>query len=262
MSGESVLINENLRQALAAFSGVRSWGQVKQADGLSLVYAGVSYGLFNTALVTDRLPSGSRDFGVILDEAQAYFAKRNVAWSVWYCEEMLAVEERRRARIALATHGLKLMMEAPGMIADEVAPPRDPLPELDCRRVGDEKTRVDFSRVMSSAFHVPREMSSDVYSGASLWQGAMHGWVGYVNDTPVSTTITIESGDAIGLYAVATDPPHQRRGYGESLMRVAIEHARRSTGLTRCVLQSSAAGYPLYLRMGYRNVARFFVFVK
>jgi len=259
---DGLIINENLRCALAAFSRVRAWGQVDKGDSFSVVYAGVSYGLFNTMLITSHLPREYTDFGTVLDEAEQYFHQRNVAWSVWYCEELLSVEERRRARIALATRGMKLMMEAPGMIADDLAPPTAKLPQLDCRRVGDARTRRDFSKVMSTAFHVPEDMSNDVYAGETLWQGALRGWMAYVDDRPVATTITVEGGGAIGLYAVATDPPFQRRGYGESLMRVAIEEARRTSGLTRCVLQSSAVGYPLYIRMGYRNVTRFFVFVK
>jgi GNAT superfamily N-acetyltransferase len=259
---DALIINENLRCALAAFSRVRGWGQVDKGDAFSFVYAGVSYGLFNTALITAHLTEGQTDFATVLDQAERYFNKRNVSWSVWYCEDLLSLEERRRARIALATRGMKLMMEAPGMIADELAAPAQTLPQLDCRRVTDARTRRDFSRVMSTAFHVPEEMSNDVYSGETLWDGALQGWMGYIEDQPVATTITIEGGGAIGLYAVATDPSYQRRGYGESLMRFAIDDAKRTSGLTRCVLQSSAAGYPLYVRMGYRNVTRFFVFVK
>lgn len=259
---DGLVINENLRCALAAFSHVRPWGQVQQQAPFCLVYSGVSYGLFNTVLITSRLPGEEGDFAGVLDAAEEYFQKRNVSWSVWYCEDLLAPEERRRARILLATRGMKFMMEAPGMIADELAPPAVRLPFLDCRRVRDARTRRDFSRVMSTAFHVPDEMSHDVYAGDTLWQSAMHGWVGYADDKPVSTAITVEGGGAIGLYAVATDPHYQRRGYGEGLMRVAIDEAMRTSGLTRSVLQSSAAGYPLYIRMGYRNVNRFFVFVR
>src|SRR5690242_10070047 len=103
---EGRIINENLRCALAAFSRVRAWGQVAKGDAFSLVYAGVSYGLFNTALVTAHLPDGRSDFAMILDHAEQYFERRNVAWSAWYCDELLTLEERRRARILLATRGM------------------------------------------------------------------------------------------------------------------------------------------------------------
>jgi ribosomal protein S18 acetylase RimI-like enzyme len=57
-----------------------------------------------------------------------------------------------------------------------------------------------------------------------------------------------------GVYNVATIPPHQRRGYGELVMRHALEEMRREHGVERTILQSTPAGYRLYERMGYRPV--------
>lgn len=258
-----LVINENLNHALAAFARVRKAGRVVAVPGLSLVYAGVPYALFNTALVTQPVPShDSGDMIDLLDRAQDFFNRYNVPWSIWFCEEFLDPNHRRPARIALATRGFKLMMEAPGMIARELAEPRPTLPLLDCRPVSDARTRRDFSRIMSTAFHVPEDMSLDVYSGEYLWQGDLHGWIGYRGAEPISTTAVISGVEAIGLYAVATQPNYQRQGYGESLMRHAMSHEARLSGLDRSILQSSAAGYPLYVRMGYRNVARFLVYVQ
>jgi len=256
------IINENLRHALAAFAAVRSGGRMVHVPGVSLVYAGVPYSLFNTALITSHLPSPQGGFYDQIDRAEDFFQERNAPWSVWFCEDMLSPEERRKARIALATRGLRLTMEAPGMIAAAVTPPAARLPELEIVRVRDAETRSHFSQVMSEAFQVPEEMSRDVYSGEKLWMGNMTGWIGYVRGEPVSTTVAVSSDDAIGIYAVATQPHRQRRGYAESIMRHAIEQAAGLAGTTRTVLQSSAVGYPLYVRMGYRHVTRFFVYVK
>ncbi len=256
------IINENLRHALAAFAWVRSGGRVIHSPGLSLVYAGVPYGLFNTALVTSPLPSEQGDFYDCLTRAEDFFQKYNAPWSVWFCDDMLSPEERRKARIALATRGLRLTMEAPGMIAPELIPPAAKPPRMAFVRVGDSATRNHFSQVMSAAFHVPLDMSRDVYCGEALWKASMTGWIGYLHGEPVSTAAAVNSSGAIGIYAVATQPPYQRRGYAEAIMRHAIADAEASLGISRTVLQSSADGYPLYVRMGYRAVTRFFVYVK
>jgi len=256
------IINENLRHALAAFAFVRPGGQAIHAPGLSLVHAGVPYGLFNTALITAPLPSDRGDFYDQLDRAEDYFQRHNVPWSVWFSEDMLTPEERRRARVALATRGLRLTMEAPGMIAPAVIEPAAALPHLTAVRVGDFRTRRHFSQVMSAAFGVPIDMSEDVYCSESLWRSAMVGWIGYWRGEPVTTAVAIPTSDSIGMYAVATQPQHQRKRYAEAIMRHAIAEASIQVGITRTILQSSNAGFPLYVRMGYRAITRYFVYIK
>jgi ribosomal protein S18 acetylase RimI-like enzyme len=67
-------------------------------------------------------------------------------------------------------------------------------------------------------------------------------------------------GHAIGVYNVATIPQHQQRGYGEAIMRHALEQAYDEHGLERSILQSTPAGARLYHRMGYQTVAKIAVY--
>jgi ribosomal protein S18 acetylase RimI-like enzyme len=55
-------------------------------------------------------------------------------------------------------------------------------------------------------------------------------------------------------------PDHQRRGYGEAVMRHALAEAQREHGMERSILQSTPAGYRLYERMGYRKITRVSVY--
>jgi ribosomal protein S18 acetylase RimI-like enzyme len=89
----------------------------------------------------------------------------------------------------------------------------------------------------------------------------MTGWVGYAGKSAVSTAAVVMGGDAVGIYAVATHPRYQRKGYGEALVRHAVGQASKQTGIRRTVLQSSLAGHSLYSRLGYRQVARFLVYL-
>ena len=90
----------------------------------------------------------------------------------------------------------------------------------------------------------------------------MTGWVAYLGGRAVSTAVTFTGAGVVGVYAVGTDPKQQRRGYGESVMRYALDQARQRDGVERSILQSSSAGFPLYLRMGYRQTTRFCVSMK
>jgi len=67
-------------------------------------------------------------------------------------------------------------------------------------------------------------------------------------------------GDVAGVYNVATLPGHQRRGYGEAVMRHAIADARREHGIEQTILQSTPAGLRLYERMGFHTVTRVSVY--
>jgi len=85
-------------------------------------------------------------------------------------------------------------------------------------------------------------------------------YVGYVNGEPVATAATLLGGGAVGVYNVATLPDHRRHGYGEAVMRHALEQARREHGIECSTLQSTPAGYGIYQRMGYRTVTKVAVY--
>lgn len=253
------VINENLRSALAAFSHVAAGGHTGSKPRLSFAYSGVPLGLFNTALLLEPPEPGG--FDAFLRESNEWFEARSASWSLWFCENLLTPLQRREIRIALATRGMKQMMDAPGMIAQEIVPLSRLLPQLDCRPVNTEQTRRDFAAIMSSAFTVPEQMSRTVYASELLWRGPLRGWIAYAGKEAVSSISIVVGGEAIGVYAVATHPKHQRKGYAEALMRHAIGIVSEETGLQRSILQSSMAGYQMYSRMGYRQVARFLVYL-
>jgi len=260
-TSEHETINENLRQALAAFSYISQEGEVATAPGVDFTFSATPFPLFNTGLVTASVPGAAGRFEDILDSAGAFFDRRSAPWSLWFCEDLLTREESRRAKLLMATRSMRRMMEAPGMIAGELTPFDRPA-SLGIERVAEQRTRSDFSAIMSQAFLVPLDVSRQVYGGERLWTSRIRGWVGYVDGVAISTAACVAGGEAIGVYAVATAPKYQRKGYGESTMRHAIEQTQRETGLRRSVLQSSAAGHSLYLRMGYRAITRYLAYAK
>ena len=108
-------------------------------------------------------------------------------------------------------------------------------------------------------FHVPLTWFREVFESESVW-ARFAAYVGYVEGEPVSTAAVVMGGDVAGVYNVATLPGHQRRGYGEAVMRHAIADARREHGVERTILQSTPAGLRLYERMGFRTVTRVSVY--
>jgi GNAT superfamily N-acetyltransferase len=73
----------------------------------------------------------------------------------------------------------------------------------------------------------------------------------------VSTATAIINEDCLFLFLVATSPDVRRKGYGEAVVRHALQTAYEETGIRRTVLHATEDGYPLYLRLGYRPTGKF-----
>jgi ribosomal protein S18 acetylase RimI-like enzyme len=81
--------------------------------------------------------------------------------------------------------------------------------------------------------------------------------VGYVQGKAVSVAAVLRVNGIAYVAYVATLEEYRRRGYAEAVMRHSLEEARQHWGLERTVLHATEAGRPVYLRMGYLDVANF-----
>jgi len=242
----------NLRTSFRVVAAGRGGGEVRELPGVSIASAGVAFQMFNAAFLSAPVASET-DLARRLLLAMTHFRARGLEWAFWVCEGWLARGAQKRARQVLQSHGLRHSVDLPGMEARAVLPPEHPLPELEVRRVEGGSSRDDFCAIGSVCFNVPIAWFREVFEGPSVWT-SFEAWVGYRNREPVSTTAVVVGGDALGVYNVATLPGHQRRGYGEAVMRHALDDARRRHGIERSILQSTPAGFRLYRRMGYRTV--------
>jgi ribosomal protein S18 acetylase RimI-like enzyme len=250
-------LEENLRATLCMFARARNGGEIRNLPGLMLASSGVQFAMFNSALLTAPVADAAELEDRIARSA-AFFSAQTLPWCFWICEDWLIARVRREARHLLWKNGLHLVVELPGMAAEQVLPDANQSVPLEFRRVGDAWTRMDFNHVMSVVFGIPLPVSSEIYSTERLWNTAeFAGYVGYLSGYAVCTAATMLAGGAVGVYGVATLPAHRRKGYGEAIVRHAIEEASGRSGISRTVLESSAAGFRLYERMGYRTVTRY-----
>jgi ribosomal protein S18 acetylase RimI-like enzyme len=132
------------------------------------------------------------------------------------------------------------------------------LPALECVAVTDPASRAAFGELTSICFDIPFSITKAVYLPERAWQGVYRGFVGWVEGKPVSMVATVVCGGVIGIYSLGTLPQHRNRGYGESLLRAAVRQCPPGLPL---VLESTAAGYPLYRRLGFREVGKFTVYL-
>jgi len=254
-------IEQNLRCAMKFFGGATGSGDVRQLAGSEAIYSGLDYGVFNIALLDGPVTQADNGLEVRIAGAARYFRDRTLRWSFWVCEDLLDHATRKRVRQSFADFGMWSISRPPGMFAPKLLPPSRPLPAIECRRVSDKPLRQAFTEITSVAFEIPQTVAFAVYSQERAWRGDYQGYVGFVDGRPVAIVAVVVAGGAIGIYSLATLPIHRRRGYGEALLRAAVEDTRATTGIEPLVLQSTEAGYELYRRMGFHDATRFSVYL-
>ncbi|MGH9667014.1 MAG: GNAT family N-acetyltransferase [Bryobacteraceae bacterium] len=258
---EYLIVEENLRSAMRFFGQADERGLLREAPGVSLIFSGIDYSVFNSALLSAPVEAKADDLQNRIATAAAHFGPRGLRWSFWVCEDMLDRSIRRQARKAFSASRLVPFTDPPGMLAEALALPNRALPEIECRRVTDAATRLAFAHITCIGFEIPYAIAKQVYEPDRAWTGDYVGWLGYANGVPVATAATVVAGGTVGVYSVATLPAWRHRGYAEALLRVVLGDIRTRTGVERTVLQSSKAGLSLYQKMGYRTVTRFIVYL-
>jgi|SRR5271157_1774354 len=251
-------VSDNLRESFRVIAASRPAGEVRELRGVSIAAAGVTFQMFNAAFLSEPVSTEAELAQRIL-LASMHFNSRGLEWAYWVCEGWLGSRARKRSRQVFERLGLRHSVDLPGMVAEHVAPPVRERAAIEVRRVCPGPTRDAFCAIGSVCFHVPLAWFHEVFDDNSVWDN-FAAYVGYVDGEPVSTTAIVMGGSAVGVYNVATLPSHQRRGYGEAVVRHALEEARGRTGVERAILQSTPAGLRMYERMGFRTVTRVTVY--
>jgi ribosomal protein S18 acetylase RimI-like enzyme len=127
--------------------------------------------------------------------------------------------------------------------------------------VADRATRQAFGALTAVSFDIPVAIARTVYEPERAWIGGYHGFVGIAGGKAVAIVAIVATPDALGVYSLSTLPACRRMGYGEALLRAAVAAEQQRTGIRRVVLQSTDAGYSLYRRLGFSEVAKFSVYL-
>jgi len=255
------IVDTNLRAAMRFFGDATGTGEIHPLDGALAIYSGLEYGVFNIALLSDNAPQGIDGFTERLAHCARYFAPRTMRWSFWLCEDALDSFTRRRARALMIDRDLRPISQAPGMLAEALEPPARPLPKIECVPVADRITRQTFGALTAVSFDIPMGIAKAVYEPERAWFGDYRGFVGLAGGKPVAIVAIVATAEALGVYSLSTLPECRRCGYGEALLRAAVAAEQQRTGIRRVVLQSTDAGYSLYRRLGFKEVAKFSVYL-
>jgi hypothetical protein len=157
------------------------------------------------------------------------------------------------------TAGLKPVGEIPCMLIETpLAEPRVPS-DIRIDRFREERHVQDAVAVNAEAYEAiklpAREARAYFGRPKELLSERVEGFVAYRDARPVSTALTIFSGESAGVYWVGTAESARRRGLGEICTRLAT-NAGFERGAKVVTLQASPYGEPIYKQLGYRTYDR------
>jgi ribosomal protein S18 acetylase RimI-like enzyme len=251
-------VAENLRESFRVIASSRAQGELREYNGVSIASAGVEFQMFNAAFLSAPVES-ERELEVRITTPAVHFQARGLDWAYWVCDDLLSPSLRRHSRAIFERHGLRHSVGLPCMLADAMSPPLKPLPRIDVRRVSNGPAKDAFCAIGSTCFNVPINWFREVFDAESVWE-RFAAYVAYMDGEPVSTAAVVMGGGAAGVYNVATSPDRRRQGLGEAVMRWALDDVGPALPSGRTVLQSTAAGFRLYERMGFRTVGQVSVY--
>ena len=115
--------------------------------------------------------------------------------------------------------------------------------------------------VNSLAYGMDLEIGKELVGTRSFWKDHFP-VVGLTGGKPACSAAVLMVDGHRYVALVATDPAHQRRGYGDAAMRRALELAAQAHGEQPTVLHATEAGRPVYERMGYTTISTHTVFME
>lgn len=192
-----------------------------------------------------------------IDAALAWFAERNAPDFFWWTDPQTQPAD---LGARLLERGFDGNLEGdPGMAAALSAlntPIRTPEGFAVVQAV-DQRALADWRDVFAAAFELATADAQawiDATNAIGIEQSPWQLYVGYLDGTPIATSLRFNGAGVTGLYAVGVVPGMRRHGIGAAITLEPLLDAYRE-GYHFGVLFATRMGYPLYTQLGFRELA-------
>jgi ribosomal protein S18 acetylase RimI-like enzyme len=188
--------------------------------------------------------------GRVLERAREFFSRRGRAFTI-----IVRGSRDKDIDEALRAAGFSPMADSPCMLIESpVAEPAVPA-GIRIERFSKETHIGHALQVNEEAYEAIKLPAHEtrVFFGrpGALLSPRVIGFVAYRDEVPVSTALTLLSGEGAGVYWVGTASHARRSGLGELCTRLAT-NAGFEKGASVVTLQASPYGEALYRRLGYK----------
>ena len=258
---EAGIVEGNLRVAMGGYSLVGESSDLQELGGLALTCCGLDAAVFNAAMPV-RSEIDSVCLNDMIAAARQHYLGRSLGWTFWLCESLLTPEASAMQLALFRKFGMLPIAHPPGMLTEKLSGEARPVAGLSFRKVENEPTRLEFAYLSSVIFSLPFSTARKIYGLAGFWSGPVTGWIGYVEGKAVCIVTVVIGSGAAGVYSLGTLPGYQGKGFGEAILRHALDVCRQESGIEMTVLQTTRQGLKLYRRLGYRVVTSISVFLE
>ncbi|MBH1937997.1 GNAT family N-acetyltransferase [Streptomyces sp. AV19] len=228
---------------------------VRDLPGIAVRWADSRFGFWNCITLTDK-GAGAELLRNRLGQAADIMRAKKHPGFLWLFEDLLDDKARSALETTAEQTGLQYAFPGTGMAGDLLPLPEPAHPDLTFTRVRTDEQLLAYADLQSRAYGFPLEEGRDGLTGSTLWKNEIYAYLAMRGDQPVACAATIEAQGRLFVAYVATDPQWQRKGYGEAVTRKALREGARATGLTRATLHATAAGAPVYPRIGFKPNTR------
>ena len=212
------------------------------------VATGVPSPLFNPVL---RATVAQEDVKALVDEAREWYRRRRLPWS-WYAGPASGPGAIARE---LERRGFAKVTEPPGMAAElDGIDGIDPGFPVTVERVTNTATVDAWFSVFAPSFELSPAAAAafrDLIIEGGLDDAApMRNYIAYVDREAVATGSLVPAAGVGGIYNIATRANQRGRGIGRAITWALMCEAA-SMGYRVAILWSTAAGLPVYRRLGF-----------
>ncbi|MFI9834827.1 GNAT family N-acetyltransferase [Streptomyces sp. NPDC051913] len=224
---------------------------VRDLPGLAVRWADCRFAFWN-AITLNEAGVGQALLENRLAQAADIMRSKQRPGFLWLFEDLLADDARAVLDEAAQRAGLVHAFPGTGMAGDLLPLPEPHHPDLTFERVTTDEHLTAYADINSRAYGFDLADGRDGIAGSDLWKRGVYAYLALRDGAPVACAATVEAEGRLFVILVATEPDHQRHGYGEAVTRKALHEGARATGLTRATLHATVAGAPVYPRIGFQ----------
>jgi GNAT superfamily N-acetyltransferase len=236
---------------------VRFWGSVVRAVGGEVpsptghdpMFSGMPFPLFN-GVYRSRLEGHAADAAI--ERFTRNLDARGLPGFWW----VSPVAQPTNLAGRLLARGFAHAGDMPAMALELEAMTPVPVPDsIQVVRVTDQAMLKEWIRITADGSDFPPPVAQMMIErDQSTLFPELRRYLGLLGGQPVAASSIGLTDGLVGVYAVATLPEYRRRGLGTAVSQVPLQEALQ-LGFKVAVLQATQAGYPVYQRLGFKDIA-------
>ncbi len=234
----------------ALFLALTPIGEVIDSRDLLLANTGGPFAQFNIAFLKPPM----QEVDAAIDRGEQFFGDRGFPFRFGVRDDGRDLVAKR-----LLDAGYIEQPAVPTFVLPEIAAPPALPAGLEIVEVVPGPIADEYRGVAERGFGFPAGMGQVALSDAVLTHPDATHLLGRVDGEPVATSLLQMSNEVAGIYFVACEENHRRKGYGEALTWAAAA-AGAQRGARVASLQASEMGRPVYERMGFERTGNYHYF--